>query len=75
MPYEIRSAGGGKFKVVNTETGTVHSKATTKGNAQAQVRLLHGVEHGMKPRTTREAIGPYIDVKGPKKHKKSRRKT
>ena len=57
MPYAIRSAGGGKYKVVNKETGNVHSKATTRANAEAQVRLLHGVEHGMKPRTTREVMG------------------
>ena len=57
MPYSIQDAGGGKFKVVNRESGNVHSKATTKAKAEAQVRLLHGVEHGMKPRTTRQVIG------------------
>mgnify|MGYP000421200264 FL=1 len=44
MPYKIESVGGGRYKVVNVETGNVHSKATTKANAEAQVRLLHGVE-------------------------------
>lgn len=66
MPYKIESVGGGRYKVVNVETGNVHSKATTKANAEAQVRLLHGVEHGMKPRTTREVMGtmPMMRTKG-----------
>lgn len=73
MPYAIRSAGEGRYKVVNTETGAVHSKATTKPKAEAQVRLLRGVEHGMRPRTTRQAMGqPHFDSAGPKRHKPRR---
>ena len=65
MPYAVRSAGGGKFKVINTETGAVHSKATTKANADAQFRLLEGIEHGsLKPRTTREVMGSNPPVQG-----------
>jgi len=28
----------------------VHAKNTSKKKAKAQIRFLHGVEHGMKPR-------------------------
>jgi len=64
MPYSVRAVGDGRFTVVNTETGNVHSKGTTKANAEAQVRLLHGVEHGMRPRTTREVMGTHPQVQG-----------
>ena len=75
MPYAIRSAGGGKVKVVNTETGNVHSKATTRANAEAQVRLLHGVEHGMRPRTTKEVIGTMPSARMAMHKKPAARKT
>lgn len=52
MPYAIRKRGS-SYEVVNTETGRVHAKHTTKKKAEAQVRLLRGVEHGMKPRRKR----------------------
>ena len=29
--------------------GGTHAKHTTKAKAEAQIRLLHGVEHGMVP--------------------------
>ena len=74
MPYAIRSLGGGKYKVVNKETGNVHSKATSKANAQSQVRLLQGVEHGMKPRTTRQVIGDHPSVGNPKRKSKRHKK-
>ena len=48
MPWAIRKIGGGKYRVVNTESGEVHAKATSKKNAEAQVRLLHGVKYGTK---------------------------
>ena len=45
------SAGGGMYKVVNSSTGKVHAERTTKAKAEAQLRLLRGVEHGtLKPR-------------------------
>ena len=64
MPYAVEPVGDGRYKVVNKETGNVHSKGTTKAAAESQVRLLHGVEHGMRPRTTREAIGTQPSVRG-----------
>lgn len=54
MPYTKTSVGKGKVRV--TGPGGVHAKATTPAKAAAQIRLLHGVEHGMKPRTTRQAM-------------------
>ena len=53
MPWSIiRIAEGkdkGKYRVINSKTGKVFAKATTKGKAEAQVRLLGGVEHGGTP--------------------------
>ena len=40
MPYAIRKVKGG-YSVVNTKTGVVHAKHTTKPKAEAQIRLLH----------------------------------
>ncbi len=73
MPYKRVSLGGGKYKVVNKESGAVHSKATSKANADSQIRLLHGVEHGMKPRTTRQVIGDHPSAGNPHPKRKSKR--
>lgn len=48
MPYSVRKAGS-KWEVVNTTTGKVHAKHTTKAKAEAQVRLLRGKDHGWEP--------------------------
>ena len=40
------SLGRGKYEVKNTETGTIHSKHTTKKNAMAQLRILNQVSQG-----------------------------
>ena len=50
MPYEISKNSDGTYKVINSATGKVHMESGTKEDAEAQVRLLHGVDHGMKPR-------------------------
>ncbi len=48
MPYKERRLKSGKVKV--TGPSGVHAKASTKKNADAQVRLLRAVEHGwVKP--------------------------
>ena len=48
MPYSIqRNPGTNTYRVVNTQTHYVHAKSTTKARAEAQVRLLHGIEHGL----------------------------
>lgn len=70
MPYEKVSAGKDKYNVRNKETRKVHARGTTKGKADAQMRLLRGVEHGMVPRTTRQVSGIDKERKaGPKTHK------
>ena len=46
MPYRI-SRTDGKYRV--TSPHGVRAKGTTKAKAQAQVRLLHGVDRGWKP--------------------------
>lgn len=48
MPYAIKKVKGG-YSVVNKDTGAKHSKHSSLANAQAQMRLLHGVEHGWHP--------------------------
>jgi hypothetical protein len=57
MPYHLElgsgghSFGKGKAIVVNTRTGEHHSKAPIPiARAEAQMRLLRGVEYGMVPR-------------------------
>ena len=52
MPYEIRKDGD-DYLVINKDTGEEkarHTPPDAKENAEAQVRLLHGIEHGMTPR-------------------------
>lgn len=50
MPYAVEKVEGKRcYRVVNTETGEEHAKCTTKKNAEAQMRLLYGVEQGWKP--------------------------
>lgn len=49
MPYQLVQKSPRCFSVVNTETGTEHSKCSSKKKAQAQMRLLYGVETGWKP--------------------------
>jgi len=46
MPYQIVKHGN-KFSVVNTQSGKVFSKNSTKRNAVKQERLLRGLEYGM----------------------------
>lgn len=45
MPYALLNAGGGMYKVVNSSNGRVHAERTTKEKAEAQLRLLRGLEH------------------------------
>lgn len=52
MPYKIVKLADGKYKVVNSETGTVHAERTTKAKAEAQVRLL--TELDTKPKKKKE---------------------
>ena len=45
MPYTIEKYNG-DYRVLNSQTGKVHAKHTTKAKAEAQVRLLHSIEDG-----------------------------
>jgi len=66
MPYSIRKIRNqNAYTVKNTETGQVHSHHTSRKNALAQVRLLRGIDHGMKvgkgntpPTPARPALTP-----------------
>ena len=49
MPYSIKRKGD-CYEVYNRETGEVKAECTTMANAMSQVRLLHGVSHGMVAR-------------------------
>jgi hypothetical protein len=53
MPYNKIHNKDGTYTVKNAETGKVHASHTTKEKAEAQMRLLHGVDHGMKPKGNR----------------------
>jgi hypothetical protein len=48
MPVKVRKVGKGQFQV-KTPGGT-KAKGTSKAKAEAQGRLLRGLEHGMVPR-------------------------
>ena len=54
MPVTVRKVKGG-YRVATP--GGVKAKATTKAKAEAQKRLLQGVEHGMKPRAKKKVGG------------------
>ena len=45
MPYEIRKLPQKKlYRVRNKETGEIKANATTRANAQRQIRLLNAIE-------------------------------
>lgn len=45
MPYAMRKIRNANlYKVINTETGEIHSKGTTKTKAQSQLRILKEYE-------------------------------
>ena len=45
MPYKLKKVDGYR---VSSPSGT-HAKHTTKEKAEAQIRLLHGIESGWHP--------------------------
>ena len=49
MPYKIVEKKG-KFHVINKETGEDKGASDSREKAIAHLRLLYGVEGGMKPR-------------------------
>lgn len=49
MPYKMKKVDGFQVK----GPSGVHAKKTTKGKAEAQMRLLRGIEHGMVKRSVK----------------------
>ena len=50
MPYQIVKKGE-KWEVINKDTRKSHGKHDSKEKAMKQMRLLHGIENGMKVRS------------------------
>lgn len=44
MPYDLIKLATNKFMVVNSDTGRVHSKSTTKTKAVKQIKLLNFID-------------------------------
>ena len=44
MPYKLEQVSPRRWSVKNSETGTIHSKHTTKAKAEAQLRLLNSIQ-------------------------------
>lgn len=66
MPYEVVDLGKGKCKIIDKDTGNVHSGVMSRDDAEAQVRLLHKVESDTKPRTTKDVMGSRPAAEGSK---------
>lgn len=58
MPYTIREKGD-KWEVVNRDTEEVKATHDTKEDAERQVRLLEGLEHGWEPTEGGEHSHPH----------------
>jgi hypothetical protein len=54
MPEKIRKLPGGGYRV--STPGGVKAKHTTRAKAEAQARLLRGVEHGWRPSKRRRGV-------------------
>lgn len=50
MPYAKRKNTDGSYRVVNEATGDVKMESGTEEEADKQLRLLRGIEHGWTPR-------------------------
>lgn len=67
MPIIIRKVRGKEcYRVVNKNTGYIHSYCTTFEKARSQKRLLDAVEHGFSPRRKGNRRSP---IKSPNKKK------
>ncbi len=54
MPYQIKKLKSGKFQT--SGPSGVHAKSTSKKNAESQLRLLRGIEHGMIPDKMKKSV-------------------
>ncbi len=52
MPYKMKKVDGYQVK----GPSGVHAKHSTKGNAEGQMRLLRGIEHGMIPKEMKKSV-------------------
>ena len=65
MPYKMRKLPNKDlYKVVNTETGKVHSSHSTKDNAKAQLRILEGLLEGGKKELDEKDIFKLLTITG-----------
>jgi hypothetical protein len=48
MPYKLKKIGG-KYEVMNLDSGKKHGK-TSKKKAESQLRLLRAIDHGFVPK-------------------------
>lgn len=46
MPYSIKENGDGTVRVVNSLTGKVHAKSTSREDAEAQIRIMKAADKG-----------------------------
>lgn len=49
MPYDKRKSDSGGYEVYNTETNAVKARHATEQDAERQLKLLRGIEHGWQP--------------------------
>lgn len=49
MPYKKTKNSDGTYNVINADTGDVKASHTSLRNANKQIRLLHGIDHGWRP--------------------------
>lgn len=50
MPARMRKLPHSRMYRVFDDKGHIHAERTTKSKAEAQIRLLNGIRHGMKVR-------------------------
>jgi hypothetical protein len=50
MPYAKEKNTDGTWRVINRDTGDVKMKSGSEAEADKQLRLLRGLEHGMRRR-------------------------
>mgnify|MGYP001617317569 CR=1 FL=1 len=70
MPVKIRKVDGYQVRT----PGGVKAKHTTKAKAEAQARLLRGIEHGMVPRKAKTKAKSQGKLKSKKKPVKPSKK-
>ena len=48
MPYIIKPLPNHKFRVINSKTGEIKAKSTTKSKAEGQVKFLEMIHNKIK---------------------------